>query len=301
MSPSEAPQVAQLIFESTNHWYESKGFGKIFQGRPEDCLVFCEVYEDLDPGCCLVAVAKETKTIIGSCFYHPRESHVSLGIMNTHPQSGRKGVAKALLNTIIAIAKDHELALRLVSSAFNLDSFSLYTRQGFAPYAVYQDMILEVPESGVEVDPTPGITARPATLEDLDAIHQREYAIWGASRRKDWSYFIENQRAIWSVTVAENQKGELLGALASVKHPGSNLLGPGIATDSKVANLLIQTELNQHRGRSPVFLIPSNQPELVAAMYRLGARNCELHLAQSLGPPPEIKGIVLPTFMPETG
>lgn len=301
MLPSEAPLVAQLIFESTNQWYESKGFGKIFQGQPEDCLVFCDVYEDLDPGCCLIAVANGANAIIGSCFYHPRESHVSLGIMNARANSGFKGVAKALLKSIIDIAQAKGQAVRLVSSAFNLDSFSLYSRQGFAPYALYQDMILQVPETGIEIDPAPGIVARPATLEDLEAIHRRERSIWNVSRRKDWRYFIENERAIWSVTVAENGSGEVLGALASVNHPGSNLLGPGIATDSNVAKLLLQTELNRHRGRSPVFLIPSKQTELVSAMYQLGARNCELHIAQSLGPPPAIDGIVLPTFMPETG
>ncbi|MGY8961506.1 MAG: GNAT family N-acetyltransferase [Alphaproteobacteria bacterium] len=301
MLPHEAAEVAQLIFQSTNHWYESKGFGTIFSGQPDDCLIFADVYEDLDPGCCLIAVDNDTNAIIASCFYHPRASHISLGIMNADPHSNRKGVAKALLSEIIEIAKHQELTLRLVSSAFNLDSFSLYTRQGFAPYSVYQDMILNVPESGMPIDSIPGIATRPATLDDIDAIDQQERAAWNTSRKKDWTYFIENKRRIWSVTIAETPKGVLLGALASINHPGSNLLGPGIATDSNIAKLLIQTELNNHCGRKPLFLIPSNQPELVSAMYQLGARNCELHVAQSLGPPPEIKGIVLPTFMPETG
>ncbi len=301
MLSSEAAKVAQLIFQSTNHWYKSKGFGAIFSGQPDDCLIFPDVYEDLDPGCCLIAIDNGTNAIIGSCFYHPRTSHMSLGIMNADPNSTRKGVGKALLNEIIGIAKCNDKPLRLISSAFNLDSFSLYTRQGFAPYSVYQDMILKVPESGIPIDPIAGVITRPATLDDLDAIDQREQTIWSTSRKKDWTYFIENKRSIWNVTITETPKGFLLGALASVNHPGSNLLGPGIATDSSVAKLLIQTELNQHRGRSPLFLIPSNDPELVKAMYQLGARNCELHVAQSLGPPPEIKGIVLPTFMPETG
>ena len=37
--------------------------------------------------------------------------------------------------------------------------------------------------------------------------------------------------------------------------------------------------------------------ELIQEMYQLGARNCELHLAQILdGQPPEVHGIVFPTF-----
>lgn len=301
MQTDEAVQVANLIFETTNHWYEKKGFGKIFQGNPEDCLVFTDVYEDLDPGCCLVAVDESSDRIIGSCFYHTRESHVSLGIMNATHDSGHRGIAKALLKTIVAIAKERRQPLRLVSSAFNLDSFSLYNKQGFAPYDFFQDMFFEVPESGVVVDGIEGLSARAATVDEVDAIHLLEKSIWGVSRRKDWQYFIENRRGIWGVDVVEDDQGQILGAIATVAHPGSRLLGPGIAKDQNVATLLIQTSLNRHKGKAPVFLIPSQQTELVANMYALGARNCELHVAQSLGPPPEINGIALPTFMPETG
>ena len=42
----------------------------------------------------------------------------------------------------IKIAKDQSLPVRLVSSAQNLDSFSLYTRQGFTPIQTFQDLYL---------------------------------------------------------------------------------------------------------------------------------------------------------------
>ena len=35
--------------------------------------------------------------------------------------------------------------MRLVSSAMNLDSFSLYSRSNFQPVAIYQDMYLKAP------------------------------------------------------------------------------------------------------------------------------------------------------------
>jgi len=136
MRPEEADRVAELIFESTNHWYETSGYPRIFQGDWKVCRIFTDVYEDLDPGCCLIAISGQD-TIIGSCFYHPRQTHISLGIMNTHPALSRKGVAKALLKMIIEIADDLSVPLRLVSSAFNLDSYSLYTRNGMAPFALY--------------------------------------------------------------------------------------------------------------------------------------------------------------------
>ena len=100
----------------------------IFTGDPAGTELFCSVYEALDPGCCLVAENTRTGRLAGSCFYHPRPTHVSLGIMNVHPNYFGQGVARRLLQAIIEIAAQQNKPLRLVSSAMNLNSFSLYTR-----------------------------------------------------------------------------------------------------------------------------------------------------------------------------
>ena len=90
---------------------------KIFGCQPETAGIFFDVYEDLDPGCCVVAELQETGRIIGSCFYHPRPTHVSLGIMNAHPSYFGLGVARKLLDFICAFADDQQKPVRLVSSA----------------------------------------------------------------------------------------------------------------------------------------------------------------------------------------
>ncbi|MEM7014758.1 MAG: GNAT family N-acetyltransferase [Verrucomicrobiota bacterium] len=299
MRPDEFDQVASLIHASTNTWYESHGLGRIFNGPPSDCRVFCEVYEDLDPGNCIIAEDQETGQLLGSCFFHPRETHCTLGIMNAHPDAAGKGVAKALLDRMIEMAQGRGQPLRLVSSCLNLDSFSLYSRRGFAPYAVFQDMMLQVPEDGIPAAESDNI--RDATPDDVPAIDALEREIWGTSRAKDWAYFIDNVRGNWHVSVSAAADGQLNGVLASIYHPGSNLVGPGVAKDAKVAEQLFVAELNQHRGRTPVFLVPADNRDLVAAMYRHGARNCEMHIAQSNGEFPTINGVLMPTFMPETG
>ena len=58
MRQNEHHDVASLIRESTNCWYEAKGKAPIFTGDPSATMLFCDVYEALDPGCCLVAVSK---------------------------------------------------------------------------------------------------------------------------------------------------------------------------------------------------------------------------------------------------
>ena len=97
MQKEDSRDVAELIHHSTNYWYRANGKDSIFKGPPSDTLLFCDVYEDLDPGCCLMAICRKTERIAGSCFYHPRESHVSLGIMNVSPDFFGQGVARSLL------------------------------------------------------------------------------------------------------------------------------------------------------------------------------------------------------------
>ncbi len=301
MKKSDWSEVASLIYLSTNHWYETKQGHPAFSGGPQVCQLFCQVYEDLDPGCCLIAEHKETGAIMGSCFYHPRETHVSLGIMNVHPNFFGAGVASALLNEIIDFTKARSMSLRLVSSALNLDSYSLYNRKGFIPTAIYQDMLLKVPETGIESSKFDLSRVRNADLEDVSAMGALEFEISGISRERDYCYFIENDDDIWHVSISEDKDGQMDGFLVSVNHPGSNMLGPGVARNAAAAGNLIVNELNQHKGRSPLFLVPADNRELVDAMYSIGAKNCELHFSQVLGDQQPIKGVVMPSFMPETG
>lgn len=301
MRPNEWAEVADLIYVSTNFWYQTHGHPPIFTGPPESTLLFCSVYESLDPGCCLVAENRATGRLAGSCFFHPRDTHISLGIMNVHPNYFGHGVARRLLDTIIALAEEQQKPVRLVSSAINLDSFSLYNRAGFVPHTVYQDMFLTVPNEGISHVPPPQTRVRPAELSDLPAIVALEEEIAGIRREKDYRYFLENTQGIWHVSVLEGKAGALEGFIASVAAPASNMLGPGVARTEEGAAALLAAELSHHRGRTPVALIPSQAFRLVHQMYAWGARNCELHFAQVRGAAQPPKGLLFPTFMPETG
>lgn len=293
-------EVAALIYHSTNHWYVANGKSAIFTGAPSSTLLFCQVYEDLDPGCCLLAADEATGTIAGSCFYRLRETHVSLGIMNAHPDFAGQGVARRLLAFIHDFAEQKGKPLRLVSSAMNLDSFSLYNRAGLAPYAVYQDMILKVPADGIPDEIPAGKTVRDATLADVEPMVALEEEVVGIRRTKDFEYFIKNVSGGWHLSVIENAEGRLDGFLASIHHSGSSLLGPGGMRSDEDAIALIRRELHVRRGKTMVWLVPSNRPAITRAMYALRAKNCEIHFAQTTGTPPQINGVFMPTFMPET-
>ena len=301
MRASEWDEVSELVRISTNHWYESHARGAIFTGPTDATRLFCEVYESLDPGGCIVAEDGETGRLAGSCFYRQRETHVSLGIMNAHPYFFGRGAASQLLAFITDYADQQGLPIRLMSSAINLDSFSLYNRAGFVPRATFQDMIIESPDDDLLASVNRANLARPATIDDIPAMVALEDELVGIRREKDYRFLIENAMGIWNTLVLEDDSGALDGFLGSVAHPGSNLLGPGVMRDESTAEALIAAQLNHHKGSAPVFLVPAQSAQLVQTLYDWGARNCELHFAQIRGDFREPTGVIMPTFMPETG
>jgi GNAT superfamily N-acetyltransferase len=301
MTAADRSEVADLIYCSLNAWYQLHGMGQIMQGGPQAAEVFYDVYNAIDPGCCVVAENTDTSRLMGSCFYHPREHHVALGIMNVHPNYFGMGVGRALLQHIIDFTDNNGYkALRLTQSALNLDSFSLYNRAGFVPRHAYQDMLLTVPERGLQ-HAVPGAEhLRDATLNDVPKMAALEMAVSGISREEDYRYCIQNDLGFWHTSVYENERGELDGFLISSGHSTTNMLGPGVMLGDDQAAALIQRELNQHRGRTPVFLIPVEREKLVRRMYDWGARNCELHFCQVRGEFKPYQGINMPTFILET-
>lgn len=300
MRTGEWQKVAELIHHSTNSWYIANGKEPIFKGPPTDALLFCEVYEDLDSGCCLIAEYEETGKIAGSCFYHPRNTHVSLGIMNVSPDFFGQGIARSLLTKIIQIADEQSLPLRLVSSAQNLDSFSLYSRQGFSPIQAFQDMYLEVPEDGFDNEISDEFEIRNAQLNDVEEMVCLEKRLSGIERTKDFEYFIHNRREIWNTIVCRDNEQKLVGFLSSVDHPASRMIGPGVAENEMIAEAMLANLLDQFRGKCPVFLLPVTAKNAVQTAYSWGARNCEIHFVQCRGEYQPPKGVTFPTFMPET-
>ena len=302
MKRDEWHEVAELIHGSTNSWYVANGKNPIFNGPPSDALLFCELYEALDPGCCILAVCRESGKIAGSCFYHPRTTHVSIGIMNVHSDFFGKGIAGSLLSRITSFAEEKKLPFRLISSAQNLDSFSLYTKKGFVPFLSFQDLFIKVPANGLSLIEIPNDESiREAVAEDIADMVELELELVGIERAKDFSHFIKNSEGIWKTLIYRDRDEKLLGFLSSVNHPASRMIGPGIARSENISISLLSAQLDFFRGFSPVFLLPTDAAQAVKTAYLWGARNCEIHFAQCLGKKPTTRGVIMPTFMPETG
>jgi len=302
MKPEDRSEVAELIYVSINYYYGVHGMSNRFTAGPGSTEVFFDVYAALDPGCGVVAENERTGRLMGSCFFHPRPEHVTLGILNVHPNYFERGVARALVDHVIDYTETHgHASLRLVQSALNLDSYSLYTRMGFVPRAAYQDMILNVPPSGLEATAPGEEHVRPATADDVAAMASLEREVAGITREKDYGYLIENDAGIWDSLVLEEPGGGVDGFLFSVKHPALSMLGPLVARTQAQAEALIARALDRFRGSWVVLVVPVECDELVGHLYAWGARNCELHFCQVRGRFQPFRGVSMPTYLPETG
>ncbi len=304
LQPGDHEATAQLLHRSLVQWYQSRlGQGARFGQSHEPFRLFPEVYAALDPEEAVAACDPVTGQLLGVCFVHPRPTHISVGIVATAPEAQGRGVARAMLTPVLDLARRTGRPARLVSSLLNLDSFSLYSRLGFVPHTLYQDLAFNVPVSGISAPPPaeaarvrlvtdPAESARLAAFEfDLQHIH----------RERDYALFLRNTVGAWRTWAFEEPSGSLAGFLVASHHPSCVMLGPGVACDETVAAALLWRALDSMRGLSPLLLAPSSAPTLVHQCYAWGARNVELHAAQSTGPATPTRGLSFPTFLPESG
>jgi GNAT superfamily N-acetyltransferase len=301
LAASDREPLSRLLHRALVHWYESRlGQGARFGDSHEPFTLFPEVYEALDPGECVTARTDDGE-IVGVCFSHERETHVSIGIVATSPDSGGRGIAKKMMSLVLEKAKRLGKPARLVSSLLNLDSFSLYTRLGFVPGAIFQDLLLTVPHTGLTAAAPAGLErVREAVWDDAARIADFEQSQQGIRREKDFAFFIRNEVGAWRLLVSEAADGALNGFLGMSTHPSCTMIGPGVAADEETALALLWKALDGLRGQTLVFLVPCAASRLVRTAYSWGARNVELHVAQSTAPFTAARGIVFPTFMPET-
>lgn len=307
LRPLQTPDIgehADLLYSSFNAWYWKHGWGKNYFGcTPQETSIFYDIYNDLTPGRSVAAFDKTTERMMGSCFYHPREHHVSLGIMSVHPNYSKEGVGRELVSHILDYTKENGYtSCRLVSSAMNMDSFSLYNKAGFIPRMVYQDMLINVPDRGLQDTSTKGIERiRKATLDDIGKMGDLEMQVSGIRREMDYRYAINNPRGVLHAIVYENDQKGIDGFMISVKHSALNMLGPCVARDEDIAIALINKEIARFDGTWVLFSIPMEKRQMVEQMYKWNAINVETHLKEVWGEFYGFKGVSMPSFLPETG
>ncbi|HEX8702134.1 MAG TPA: GNAT family N-acetyltransferase [Myxococcaceae bacterium] len=311
LKDSDRAEHADLLYSSFNSWYWRHGWGRNYFGAPpQEMGLLYDVYNDLTPGRSVAAFDKQTGRMMGACFFHPRENHVSLGVMSVHPNYGGQGVGRLLVKHILDFTKKGGYsACRLVGSALNMDSFSLYNRAGFVPRVTYQTMVLSAPPPGKapKAPKAPKVSrakegVREATQRDVAAMGELEIELSGIRREIDYRYAISNPRGVFHATVYENDQRGIDGFMISVKSPALNMLGPCVARTEEVAVALVLRGLERFQGTwGALLVVPTDKRRMVEQMYAVKAINVETHLLQVWGDFPGFKGVSMPSFLPETG
>lgn len=177
--------------------------------------------------------------------------------MSVHPNYGGRGVGRRLVSLFDLTTERQYQSCRLVSSAINMDSFSLYNRAGFIPRVVYHDMVINVPANGMgEIHVEGEDRVRDATAADIKGMGELEMEVSGIKRELDYRYAIENRRGVLHVTVYANDQHRIDGFMISVKHPALNMLGPCVARTEEIALALIRHELERFAGTWVLFVVP---------------------------------------------
>lgn len=300
---SNVSEYTDMLYNSFNAWYWKHGWGKDYFGcRPEETAIFYDIYNDLTPGHSIAAFDNNTGRMMGACFYHPREYHVSLGIMSVHPDYWRRGVGKAMVDHILSFTQENNYkSCRLVGSAININSFSLYNRSGFIPRVVHNDMVINVSGNNPYTHATGEDRVRDAAIKDVSGMGALEMEISGIRREIDYRYAVNNLRSVLHASVYENDQQGIDGFMISVKHPALNMMGPCIARTEEIAIALIRRELERFRGTWVLFVVPVEKRKIVEQLYKWGAVNVETHLKQVWGEFQPFKGVSMPSFLPETG
>ena len=117
-------------------------------------------------------------------------------------------------------------------------------------------MYLEVPKNGLGLKNATPFTIDDATEADIQDMVNLENELVGINREKDFRYFIENERRIWQTVVCRDPNKMIVGFLSSVNHPASKMIGPGVARNEEVIEIMLANLLDRFRGESPVFLLP---------------------------------------------
>jgi len=292
----------RIGYASFNAWYWKHGWGKDYFGcSPQETSIFYDIYNDLTPGRSIAAFDPDAGRMLGACFYHPRERHVSLGIMCVHQDHWGQGVGRAMVEHILQFTRQNGYqSCRLVGSAMNMDSFSLYNRSGLVPRGVYHDMVIAVSDHHLSVRVPGEDRVRDAVLGDVAAMGGLEMELSGVTREIDYRYAIENPRKVLHAAVCENARDGIDGFIMSIRHPALNMLGPCVARSEETALALIAKELERFRGSPVLCVVPMEKRKMVEQLYAWGAVNVETHLKHVWGEFPGFRGVDMPSFLPET-
>jgi predicted N-acetyltransferase YhbS len=190
-------------------------------------------------------VAELDGRVVGSNFVDERSTIAGIGPITVDPAVQNRTIGRELMQHILArVSKRRFPGVRLVQTAYNNRSLSLYTKLGFAvrePLSVMQGQPLAIQ--------IPGYIVRPASMDDLDACNQVCLRVHGHDRggelidaiRHGTAKVVEHNGRITGYATAVAFFGHAVGEtneeLKALIGAASSFLGPGFLLPSRNSEL----------------------------------------------------------------
>jgi acetyltransferase (GNAT) family protein len=225
-------------------------------------------------------VAVRDREIIGSAFADERGAIVGIGPVTVDPSVHDHGVGRALMQALLDREQGRGVAgVRLVQTAYNYRSLSLYAKLGFAvrePLSVFQG---PVPHSNVA-----GRAVRPAVPADIAACDALCRRIHGHDRSAELATWI----GLGTARVVEND-GTITGYATGF---GYGWHAVGVSNDDVTA-LLASAEAFGGLG----ILVPSRNADLMGWCLGSGLELVQQSTLMTIGLYNQPQGAWLPSIL----
>ncbi len=287
MEEQDISRAGEVIVAAFNDVFTRHGFPPPFPS-PEAGTGLAQGYLRLEPQECFVAV--EGGQVVGSGFIHLRGETAGIGPITVDPTCQSKGVGKEIMMAVIRAGR-HCPSLRLVQDAFNVVSFPLYSKLGFAACGTVLSL------AGQEFRPPGrprGIAIREMAADDAARVTALDTKLTGLTRSQDIRYFLGHPPQLISLV-----EGKLAGYLCLLRASAGTFLGPAAAIEPAVLRTLIAHAIELEQGKVLRMRLPARHTELFRDLLKMGFHVETLQTYMVRGPWKPPKGTDLLALFPE--
>lgn len=224
-------------------------------------------------------VAERDGRIVGSALQDERGKIVGIGPVAVDPAASDVGAGRALMNALLQRSRERDVAgVRLVQTAYNYRSFSLYAKLGFAVRE-----LLSVFQGTPRESAIPGAVVRPATPDEIAACDEICRQVHGHDRHGELQHWVN----VGTARVVE-RGGQITGYATGF---GYTWHAVGKADDDVIALLASADEFT-----GLGFLVPSRNTRLMAWCFDAGLKIVQQSTLMTTGLYNEPQGAWLPSI-----
>ncbi len=230
----------------------------------------------------IYGVAAENGKFIGSNFLTEYDEIRGVGPITVDTTVQSRGTGRKLMEAVIKRAKNAP-GIRLVQSAYNTKSMSLYASLGFE---VKEPLALM--EGNLKGEVSKDVTVRPMTFEDLTECAELHKKVHGFTRNGELSLCLQGFKPFVAI---RNGKIAAYASTVSMWH-----LNHGVAeTESDMQNLLFGAA--EQLEQPVAFLLPTRQASFHRWALQSGLRMTQPLTLMTMGEYHEPKGTWFPSVL----